>query len=619
MFWRKSIAGKIASIAALMVVLLSAGLGYMAYRNGSKAVVAEVEKALMIQAEESGKYLFSVVSMPLRILESIASRSEMKWMDWGTQRLTLRQELERLDMFETVGVVYPDGTARYPNSDVAQLGDRDYVMQAFSGISNVSDPLVSRITGTQVLMFAVPIKNNEDVVGVLIGRSDAAMLSELTAGLGFGDRGWSFIFGGDGTIYAHPDSEAVAGGANIFASDGEYYPFGKEFESIVDTRQGIIRYQLADRAQRIVGVAPIGSTSWNLVVGAMEEDVLANVRQLGYLLFFSSVAIVVAAVGVFVFIGKRIAIPIKRVQQGMESLAKGDLTSIVEVATKDEVGILAGAVRTTIVNLRDSISDVITATRSLTNTGEEIAATAQEVSASVEEVASTTNEFSSRLDRMNRNTQSMADSVRKVADQADVGGQAVGAIVKQISELGEETDGLAKEVAGLGKLSGEIGQIVNVITGIAEQTNLLALNAAIEAARAGEHGRGFAVVADEVRTLAEQSAKATADITSLIQQIQKGIDSAVSGMQLGATKMQASLVSVNESGEALREILTSVTGVVTQVEEITSGLGEVNMAGHEIASATEEQAASIAELANVSQELMRMSHHLKENMDRFKL
>src|SRR5699024_316398 len=158
-------------------------------------------------------------------------------------------------------------------------------------------------------------------------------------------------------------------------------------------------------------------------------------------------------------------VPIRRVQQGMESLAKGDLTSIVEVASQDEVGVLAGAVRQTIENLRDSIRDVLVSTRNLTTTGEEIAATAEEVSASVEEVASTTNEFSSRLDTMNRNTQAMASSVQKIADRADVGGQALAAIVRQITELGNETQKLAIEVEGLGTLSGQIGQIVNVITG----------------------------------------------------------------------------------------------------------------------------------------------------------
>lgn len=619
MFLKKSIAGKIATYAALLVTLVSAGLGLLAYYYGSNAVVTEVERALETQAQENGKYLFSLLQTPLEALNSLAARSEMKWMDWGAQRLTLRSELERLDQFIMLGVVYPDGTTRYADGETAQLGDRAYVIKAFEGRPNVSDPILSRVTGTQVLMFATPIVNNNEVVGVLIGRADAAILHELTSGLGFGATGWAFLFGGDGTLYAHPDQEAVQNAVSIFSEKDRYYPFGLQVKNMGEERRGIVRYKIDDGIDRIVGLAPVSFTSWTLAIGAVQDDVLVNVRQLGLILFVAALAFAVLGAGIFIYVGKRIAIPIKRVQQGMESLAQGDLTSIIEVASQDEVGLLAGAVRTTISNLRDSIGAVLDSTRSLSNTGEEIAATSEEVSASVQEVASTTNEFSSRLDAMNRNTQEMAGSVQRIAERADVGGQALEEIEEQISELGDETQKLANEVQGLGTLSGEVGQIVNVITGIAEQTNLLALNAAIEAARAGEHGRGFAVVADEVRTLAERSAKATADITKLIQQIQRGIGSAVSGMQQGAKRTQDSLSSVNESGAILREILQSVTGVVTQVEEISSGLSEVNLAGHEIASATEEQAASIAELAHASQNLMLMSEKLKENMDQFKL
>ncbi len=213
----------------------------------------------------------------------------------------------------------------------------------------------------------------------------------------------------------------------------------------------------------------------------------------------------------------------------------------------------------------------------------------------------------------------MNETVQGVSRQAADGTRAISDIVRQMQILRDNTQNLANEVGSLGSLSDEIGNIVNTISAIADQTNLLALNAAIEAARAGEHGRGFAVVADEVRKLAEQSSTATTDIGSLIGQIQNGITATVSGMSEGSRQAEMALDNVNQSSEILGNILEAVEEIERQVEEFTAGLEQVNSGGHEIASATEEQAASMQEVANSAQDLMDMGTKLKELIQHFKL
>lgn len=623
MLFRRSIAGKIAAYAVILIFVICAGLGLLAYYSGSAAVVEEVERALQLQALEASKYVESLFDNQLAVLSTIAARSEMKWMDWGGQRLVLRSEIDRLPYFELFGVVDPSGKARFNDGTAEDLGihdlsDQVYVQRALEGQPNVSDVLINPETAQAFVMFAVPIINNDNVVGALVAQRDASFLSGITDELGFGESGWAFIIGSDGMLYAYHDREALAEGVNVFTTTGGFQTVGESIQEFGLGQSGVIQYSFAGE-RRLVGLAPISSTGWTVGVGALESEVLSNVQNLRLFLLGITAAFLVLGALIFVYLGKRIADPLRRVQEAVEALADGDLTKIIEVKSHDEVGIVAEAVGRTVDSLRDAISTVLDTTRELQGTSEQMAAATEEVSASIEEVAGTTNQFSSSLHTMNLDAQNMSRSVQEVASRASMGEQAIADIVAQISGLRDNTQQLAEDVSGLGALSGEIGEIVSAITAIAEQTNLLALNAAIEAARAGEHGRGFAVVAEEVRTLAEQSSKATADITALIHQIQSGISSTVSGMQQGAIHAEDALTNVNDSGDLLRGILDSVTDIADQVESISSAAQQVNIGGQEIASATEEQAASITEVATAAQNLTDLGTRLRELVERFKL
>ena len=626
MFWKRSIAGKISAYAVLVILVISGGLGLLAYYYGTAAVVAEVERSLELQAQEASRYVATTIDHHFEILTMIASQPDMKWMDWSGQRFLLRNELERLEEFEAFGVVSPSGYTRYSDSNTEELGDLECVQKAFLGEPNISELFIDEASGEPILMYAVPIWNAdvgggqaERVVGVFVAKRAGISLNDLTDQLGFGDSGWSYLLGKDGTIYAYPDRDLVLSQVNVYDSRGPLASIGKALKTSNNPTQGIIRYQLFGRDTCMVGLAPVSGTGWTMAIGALEKEVLGNVHRLGLILLLASLGFVVAGGLLFAFAGKRIATPLKRVQAAVEALAEGDLTQIIEINTSDEVGIVADAVHQTAENLRQILGGVFASTEDLAMISQEMSANTQEVSASIEEVASTTNIFSSQLDAMNTNAQAMTTSVAEVSNKAMAGEEAIAEIISQITDLGTSIQSLAEEAAQLGQISDQVGSIVNVITEIAEQTNLLALNAAIEAARAGEHGRGFAVVADEVRNLAEQSAKATGDITELIRQIQGGVDSTVAGMQRGTNQAEQSLLSVNESGVLLREILESISGIVTQVAEISIGLEQVNTAGHDIASATEEQAASMAEMAGSAQTLDEMATHLQQLVSRFTL
>jgi methyl-accepting chemotaxis protein len=616
MFKMKSIATKISLFIGLLALVMCGGLGLFAYTRSSSAVLAEVEQALTLVAKEASRYVNSTLESQLNLLEAIAERPEMKSMNWEEQLPTIRSEEKRLSQFLALAVVDSTGLARYSDGSTADLRDRDYIIGAMAGKSVVSDLIVSRVNNSLVLMYAVPIRENGKVVGALIARGDGMMLSEITAPLGYGKNGWAYIFHPDGTLYAHPDRNCVLDQANIFS--GDLANAGRAVRELGVGNTGAVGFEL-DGTARMSGLTPVSSTGWILGVAALESDELETAYQLRTFLIAISIAFVALGVVAAVIIARQIAKPLQQVQQVVEALAEGDLTQTSQVHSSDEIGQVATALNVTVENLRQAIGLVADATNELAGTSQQMAAASEEVSASIEEVASTTNQFSSALDMMNESAQSMGETADNISKQALQGEDAIEDIVKQMNGLRDDTQHMSDDVTKLGTLSNEVGKIVDVISAIADQTNLLALNAAIEAARAGEHGRGFAVVADEVRKLAEQSSAATSEITSLINQIQGGISSTVSGMDHSTNQATHAMDSVDKSGQILRSILRAVDGIVGQVQEISAVIEQTNSGGHEIASATEEQAASIQQVSNSAQDLTDMGAKLQELVRHFKL
>ncbi|NMB00710.1 MAG: methyl-accepting chemotaxis protein [Firmicutes bacterium] len=613
----KSIASKISIYAGVLVFVICAGLGLFAYSRGTSAVLEEVERALMLQADEASEFVGTAIAGQLATLEAIAARPEIKSMNWAEQEAVLRMEKERIGEYLALGVVERSGFVRLTDGSTADVKDRPYFLQAMEGKTAVSDLLVSRADNTLVLVYAVPIIDNGQVVGVLMSTQNGAALSNITDRLGFGENGWAFIFHRDGTLYAHNNREYILEQRNLFQDQGELASAGKAIREL-GTDAGVVRYNY-NGEMRINGLAPIPSTNWVIAVGALESEVLSNINELALFLILISLLFITLGGIAAILIGRQIARPVRQIQVVIEALASGDLTQTVSVKGKDEVGRVGNALNTTITSLRRDIGVISDVTNELAGTTEEMAATSEEISASIEEVASTTNEFASTLELINKNSQDMSETVQGISRRAVQGESAIENITNQMQELRGNTERLAREISDLGNLSGKIGHIVHVIGDIAEQTNLLALNAAIEAARAGEHGRGFAVVADEVRKLAEQSSGATTEITGLINQIQAGIASAVDGMQAGATQTAEAMSNVHESGAILSGILEEVDGIVGAVQGISTALEQTSAGGQEIASATEEQAASIAEIASSSESITMLGANLRRLVQQFKL
>lgn len=297
-----------------------------------------------------------------------------------------------------------------------------------------------------------------------------------------------------------------------------------------------------------------------------------------------------------VLITRSICMPLKKLVATAKALADGDLTIEVALNSTDEVGQLAVALGGMSDKLGGVISEISGIAANSAVFAHGLHAGAERIAAGVEEgagqatgVATAGEEMSATSGDIAQNCQMASEGAQRASDSARNGAAVVDATVAIMSRIAENVQQSARTVESLGERSDQIGDIIGTIEDIADQTNLLALNAAIEAARAGEQGRGFAVVADEVRALAERTTRATREIGEMIKTIQVETKSAVAAMEQGVQQVETGTVEAAKSGEALRDILDQVNDVAMQVSQI--------------ATAAEEQTATTAEISGNMQQI----------------
>jgi methyl-accepting chemotaxis protein len=358
-----------------------------------------------------------------------------------------------------------------------------------------------------------------------------------------------------------------------------------------------------------------------------------NRRTLWTLLAAVMAGVIVGGL-VSVAITRRITKPIELVVHAMQRILHGDLTGEeLSITSSDELGDLGRATNETQKSLRTMIGSVSTSAERIAAASEEFSATAAEQAQGAEnqkdqtqQVAAAMLQMSSTVAQVAENSNKASEASRKAADTARLGGQIVEDTLAKMRAIADSVGHTAKRVQELGKSSNQIGEIIGVIDDIADQTNLLALNAAIEAARAGEQGRGFAVVADEVRKLAERTSKATKEITQMIQNIQTETRSAVEAMQAGTKQVELGVESTTQAGNSLHEIIKTselvgdmILLIASASTEQSSASDEINVNIEQIAKIAQETAAGSRESAKAVHELSKLATNLQSIVNKFRV
>ncbi|GAB6181338.1 methyl-accepting chemotaxis protein TlpC [Desulfotomaculum defluvii] len=366
-----------------------------------------------------------------------------------------------------------------------------------------------------------------------------------------------------------------------------------------------------DQDKNVIGMLYVG-VSKQFVDGLLNKSI-KNISIISFIILGLSIVVILWR------INKNVIQPIEQLKSGSTALSEGDLNYEIKVTVHNELGELANNFNKMASDLKQVISKLAVDSFELTSKSQELVAVSEEVNATIENMTSNSTEVAVITEQSAAGSRMAAADMQGISNKAQRGNQSAQNSIEQMNILKQSVNTTAESVKILHDRSQNIGKIIDVITQIADQTNLLALNAAIEAARAGDNGRGFTVVAEEVRKLAEQSANAAKEIKDLIFRIQRRVEGVLHVMHNNEEEVNKVTRFILTTGDAFAEISLAVANSNQAISQIATGAEQISKSTQDLAGASEQMSAIVQQVTSSATAMTKMAEELNEIVRTFKI